>query len=115
MSANFKVYHFQEVSGKSIWKVNRSPTLYKQCLGSLTSHSTSRYEQELWDGAYGFFFFYPKKARKSNRLQMTLKGSTSRQLLKDPDRELVWPGFETLTSGQWTGAYTPGPGCSNVG
>ena len=61
------------------------------------------------------FFFYPKKARKSNRLQMTLKGSTSRQLLKDPDRELVWPGFETLASGQWTGAYTPGPGCSNVG
>ena len=38
MSANFlkKVYLFQKVSGKSVWKVNGSPTLYKQCLGSLT-------------------------------------------------------------------------------
>ena len=71
MSANLKVYHFQKLSGKSVWKVNGSPTLYKQCLGSLTSHSISRHEQELWDGAYGFF--YPKKTRKSNRLQMILK------------------------------------------
>ena len=55
MSANLKVYHFQKLSGKSVWKVNGSPTLYKQCLGSLTSHSISRYEQELWYGAYGFF------------------------------------------------------------
>ena len=41
-SAHFKVYHFQKVFGKSVWKVNRSPTrpsLYKQFLGSLTSHS----------------------------------------------------------------------------
>ena len=38
MSANFlkKVYHFQKVSGKYVWKVNGSPTLYKQCLDSLT-------------------------------------------------------------------------------
>ena len=46
-SAHFKVYHFQKVSGKSVWKVNGSPTqptLYKQCLGSLTSHSIL-YEQ----------------------------------------------------------------------
>ena len=73
-SAHFKVYHFQKVSGKSVLEGNGSPTqptLYKQCLGSLTSHSISRYEHELWDGAYGFF--YPKKTRKSNPLQMNVK------------------------------------------
>ena len=82
-SAHFKVYHFQEASEKSVWKVNGSPTqstLYKQCVGSLTSHSIL-YEQG--DGAYRFF--YSKKTRKSNRLQMT-SGSISRQLFKDPDR-----------------------------
>ena len=42
-------------------------------------------------------FFYSKKTRKSNRLQMT-SGSTSRQLFKDPDRQLVQPGFETAAS-----------------
>ena len=50
--------YFQKVSGKSVLEGNGSPTqptLYKQCLGSLTFHSISRYEQELWDGAYGFF------------------------------------------------------------
>ena len=40
------------------------------------------------------FFFYSKKTRKSNRLQMT-SGNTFRQLFKDPDGELVRPGFET--------------------
>ena len=44
-------------------------------------------------GPTGFFFNF-KKTRKSNRLQMT-SGSTSRQLFKDPDRQLVWPEFET--------------------
>ena len=42
-------------------------------------------------------FFYSKKTRKSPRLQMT-SGSTSRQLFKDPDRQLVWPGFENEAS-----------------
>ena len=45
--AHFKVYHFEKVFGKSVWKVNGSPTqptLYKQFLGSLTSHSIL-YEQ----------------------------------------------------------------------
>ena len=41
-------------------------------------------------------FFYSKKTRKSNRLQMTLKRQHfSSVIFKDPDRELVWPGFET--------------------
>ena len=56
-SAHFKVYHFQEASEKSVWKVNGSPsqpTLYKQCLGSLSCHSIL-YEQGPWDGAYRFF------------------------------------------------------------
>ena len=35
-------------------------------------------------------FFYSKKTRKSNGLQMT-SGSTSGKLFKDPDRQLVWP------------------------
>ena len=46
-SAYFKVYCFQKASGKSVWKVNGSPTqstLYKQCLGCLISHSIL-YEQ----------------------------------------------------------------------
>ena len=43
------------------------------------------------------FFFNFKKTRKSNRLQMT-SGSTSRQLFKDPDRQLVRPAFETVAS-----------------
>ena len=49
-SAHFKVYHFQKVSGKSVLEGNGAllnptqPTLYKHCLGSLTSHSISRYE-----------------------------------------------------------------------
>ena len=42
-------------------------------------------------------FFNFKKTRKSNRLQMT-SGSTSRQLFKDPDRQLVRLGFETAAS-----------------
>ena len=42
-------------------------------------------------------FFYSKRTKKSNRLQMTW-GSTSRQLFKDPDRQLVRPGFETAAS-----------------
>ena len=42
-------------------------------------------------------FFNFKKTRKSNRLQMT-SGSTSRQLFKDPDRQLVRPAFETVAS-----------------
>jgi len=46
-------------------------------------------------GAYRFF--YSKKTRKSNLLQMT-SGNTSRQLFKDPDGELVGPGFETAAS-----------------
>ena len=49
-SAHFKVYHFQKVSGKSVLEGNGSrtrPTLYKQCLGSLTFHSILRYEHEL--------------------------------------------------------------------
>ena len=33
-------------------------------------NSILRYERELWDEAYGFF---PKKTKKCNRLQMTLK------------------------------------------
>ena len=66
----------------------------EQCQGSLTSHSIF-YEQGLWDGAYRIF--HSRKTRKSNRLQMT-SGSTSRQLFKDPDRQLVWPGFETAAS-----------------
>ena len=54
-------------------------------------------------------FFYSKKTRKSNRLQMTT-GSTSRQLFQDPDRQLVWPGFETAASRSVvkTGVYPPG-------
>ena len=46
-STHFKVYQFQKAFGKSICKVDGSatqPTLYKQCLGSLTSHSIL-YEQ----------------------------------------------------------------------
>ena len=97
-SAYFKVYHFQKASGKSVWKVNGSPThptFYKQCLGSLTSHSIL-YEEGPWDrGPTGFF--YSKKTRKSNRLQMT-SGNTFRQLFKDPHEELVRPGFETAAS-----------------
>ena len=42
-------------------------------------------------------FFYSKKTRKSSRLQMT-SGSTSRQLVKDPDQQLVRPEFETAAS-----------------
>ena len=42
-------------------------------------------------------FFYSSKTRKSNRLQMT-SGNTSRPLFKDPDRQLVRPGFETAAS-----------------
>ena len=45
-------------------------------------------------GAYSFS--YSKKTRKSNRLQMT-SGNTFRQLFKDPDGELVRPGFETAS------------------
>ena len=66
-------------------------------------------------GLQVFFYYYSKKTRKSNRLKMT-SGSTSRQLFKDPDRQLVWPGFETAASCSvdWC-FYPPGPGCSNVG
>ena len=71
------------------------PTLYKQCLGSLTSHSIL-YEQGPWDGG-PTWFFNSKKTRRANRLQMT-SGNTSRQLFKDPDGELVRPGFETAAS-----------------
>ena len=38
--------------------------------------------------------FYSRKTRKPNPLQMT-SGTTSRQLIKDPDRQLVRPEFET--------------------
>ena len=71
------------------------PTLYKQCIGSLTYHSIL-YEQGPWDRAYRFLF-YSKKTRKCDRLQMTSE-STLRQLFKNPVRRLVRPGFETAAS-----------------
>ena len=60
-------------------------------IGSLTSHSIYM-NKDRETGPTGFFS--SKKTRKSNCLQMTTR-STSRQLFKDPDRQLVWPGFET--------------------
>ena len=47
------------------------PTLFEQCVGSLTSRKIMNNE-ELRDGAYGLSFL-SKKTRKSNHLQMQLQ------------------------------------------
>ena len=71
-SSYFKVYHFQKVSGKSVLEGNGSPTqptLYKQRSGLPTAFQDMNKNCETGLTV----FFYPKKTRRSNRLQMTVK------------------------------------------
>ena len=44
------------------------------------------------------FFFIPRRLESLTVCRWHWKGSTSRQLFKDPDRGLVRPGFETAAS-----------------
>ena len=63
-----------------------SPTLYKQCVGSLTYHriyTCTVYVQGLWDGAYGLSSLISKKPRKSTHFaNVFTKAALSAQLWK---------------------------------
>ena len=49
------------------------PTLFDECVGSLTSPDCSHYSKDAGDGAYGLSSLSEKKTRISNHLQMSLQ------------------------------------------
>ena len=95
MSAHFKVYHFQNIFGKSVWEANGSPTLYKQCLGSLTSTAFQDMNENC---ETRLTVFSPRRLKSVTVCRWHWKSCTSRHLFKDLDRELALPGFETPAS-----------------
>ena len=92
------------------------PTLYKQWAGFFNFPQHFKIKNTNCEtGLMVFFFVIPRRLESLTFADDRKKGSTSRQLHKDPDPELVRPGFETPASGSVDRCLPTWPGCLNIG